>query len=80
MLLHAPRGADGGEGGGEVFEGPCECSACVIDYEGDELYPSPLFSDGLDEGGYLSVFFSFSMAQPKSLQKPTSTRMIVRGF
>ena len=40
-LLHG--GADDREGGGEVLEGPRDCGARVVDGEGDELHPSPVF-------------------------------------
>ena len=48
-LLHSR--AESGEGGGEVFEGPSEGNARVADGVGDEIRPSPVFSEGRDKGG-----------------------------
>ena len=48
-LLHDR--SDGGEGGGEVVEGPSESSTRVADEKGIELHPSPISSEGRDEGG-----------------------------
>ena len=49
--LHAR--ASGGECGGEVVEGRRECRACMSNGEGDELYCSPVFLEGRDEGDVL---------------------------
>ncbi len=45
--------SDGGEGGGEVFEGLGECGARVANGKGNELHPSPVFSESRYEGGVL---------------------------
>ena len=45
--------SDGGEGGGEVVQGPSKYSARVADREVHKLHPSPVFSEGRDEGGIL---------------------------
>jgi hypothetical protein len=49
--LHAR--ASGGKSGGEVAEGRRECRAYMSDGEGDELYCSPVFLEGRDEGDVL---------------------------
>ncbi len=68
-------GANNGESGGKVFKDPCECGARVADGEGDELHPSPVVPEGRNEGRVFLGLFSILMSQPKSLQKPISTRM-----
>ena len=64
-LLHVC--SDGGEGTGEVVEGPGEYGARVTDGEGNELHPSPYLLRAAMKGEYFSVFFSILMSQPKSL-------------
>ena len=54
-----------------------ERGARVADGDGHKLHPSSVFSEGRDEGEYFSVFLSNLMSQPRSLQKPISTRMRV---
>ena len=51
--------------------------ARVSDGEGDKLHPSPVLLEACDEGGVFSIFFSILASQPKSLQKPISTRIRV---
>ena len=36
-----------------MLEGLGECGARVTDGKGDELHPSPVFTEGRDEGGVL---------------------------
>ena len=43
--------SDGGESGGELVQGLGECGSRVFDGEGNELHPSPVSSEGRQEGG-----------------------------
>ena len=65
-----------------MVEGPGECGTRVADGKCNELPPSPMSSEGRDEGGggYFSVFLSNLTSQPRSLQNPISTMMRVQFF
>ena len=63
-----------------MIQGPSQGGTRVADREGHKLNPSPVFSEGRDEGGYFSVFLSNLMSQPRSVQKLISTRMRVHCF
>ncbi len=45
--------SDGGKGGDELCQRPCECHSCVAYRENDELHMSPMSLEGRDEGGVL---------------------------
>ncbi len=46
-LLWSPRKwSNGGEGGGELVQGPSESGTHVADGKGDELHPPPVSSEG----------------------------------
>jgi len=46
-----------------VFEGPGECSARMVDEEGNEIHPSTVFSKGGNKGGVLlGLFFDLDVA------------------
>ncbi len=46
-------GSNGGEGGDELGQRPCERHACVAYREGDELHMPPVSLEGRDEMGVL---------------------------
>ena len=63
-----------------MFEGSSKCGTRVADGKGNELHPSPIRSEGRDEGGYFSVFLSNLASQSRYLQKRISTMMRVHYF
>ena len=72
--------SNGGEGGGEVVEGPIECGTRVVDGNGNKLHPSQYLLRASMRGEYFSVFLWNLTSQPRSLQKLISTMTRVHYF
>ncbi len=59
--------SDGEEGGGEVVECHVEGDALVVNGDGNERHPSPVFSEGRNEGG---VFLGFILDHNVAVEVP----------
>ena len=45
-----------------MVQGPSKCGTRVADREGHKLHPSPVFSEGRDEGGVLGLLVDLNVA------------------